>query len=155
MVFTASLLGAQHIRDGVENKAESLLVVSLGKALNRMPTSLCGRQMVGPSSLPAVVAQFDERHANRALAHTCEGMNHAFDILKNRQKVRSKNIWILQAMFTSTQVIALLLKSSIRNTNVKIKHKYSHTLFDVSTSRTAHIHLETITCTNIKLTRYS
>ena len=109
----------------------------------------------GAKSLPSVVAQFDERHANRALAHTCEGMNHASDILKNRQKVRSKNIWILQAMFTSTQVIALLHKSSIRNTNVKIKHKYTHTLFDVSTSRTTHIHLETITYTNIKLTRYS
>ena len=66
MVFTASLLGAQHIRDSVENKPASFLVVSLGKALNGMPPSLCGRQMVGPSSLPVVVAQSDERHANRA-----------------------------------------------------------------------------------------
>ena len=66
MVFTASLLGAQHKRDSVENKPASLLVVSLGKALNGMPPSLCGRQMVGPSSLPVVVAQSDERHANRA-----------------------------------------------------------------------------------------
>ena len=63
MVFTASLLGTQHIRDSVENKQASLLV-SLGKALNGMPPSLCGRQMVGPSSLPVVVAQSDERHAN-------------------------------------------------------------------------------------------
>ena len=52
----SSLLGAQHIRDSVENKPASLLVVSLGKALNGMPPSLCGRQMVGPSSLPVVVA---------------------------------------------------------------------------------------------------
>ena len=66
MVFTASLLGALHIRDSVENKPASLLVVSLDKALNGMPLSLCGRQMVGPSSLPVVVAQTDERHANRA-----------------------------------------------------------------------------------------
>ena len=66
MVFTAFLLGAQHIRDSVENKPASLLVVSLGKVLNGMPPSLCGRQMVGPSSLPVVVAQSDERHANRA-----------------------------------------------------------------------------------------
>ena len=66
MVFTASLLGAQHIRDSVENKPVSLLVVSLEKALNGMPPSLCGRQMVGPSSIPVVVAQSDERHANRA-----------------------------------------------------------------------------------------
>ena len=48
MVFTAFLLGAQHIRDNVENKPASLLVVSLGKALNGVPPSLCGRQMVGP-----------------------------------------------------------------------------------------------------------
>ena len=56
MVFTASLLGAQQIRDNVENKPESLLVVSLGKTLNEMPLSLCGGKMVGPSSLPVVVA---------------------------------------------------------------------------------------------------
>ena len=85
----------------MENKPASLLVVSLGKALNGMPPSLCGRQMVGPSSLPVVVAQSarhltgclrlyvadrwwgpsslpvevaqsDERHANRASAHTHE-----------------------------------------------------------------------------------
>ena len=72
MVFTASLLGVQHIRNSVENEPESLLVVSLGKALNEMPPPLCGRQMVGPSSLPVVVAQSDERHANRARAHTRE-----------------------------------------------------------------------------------
>ena len=66
MVFTASLLGAKHIREVVENKPASSLVVSLGKALNGMPSSLCGRQMVGPSSVPVVVAQSDERPANRA-----------------------------------------------------------------------------------------
>ena len=60
MAFTASLLGAQHIRGSVENKPASLLVVSVGKPLNGMPPSLCGRQMVGPSSLPVVVAQSDE-----------------------------------------------------------------------------------------------
>ena len=42
-------------RDSVENKPASLLV-SLGKTLNRMPLSLCGRQMVGSSSLPVAVA---------------------------------------------------------------------------------------------------
>ena len=40
MVFTVPLLGAQHIRDSVENKPASLLVVSLGKALNGMPPSM-------------------------------------------------------------------------------------------------------------------
>ena len=49
------LLGAQQNRDSVENKPASLLVVSLGKALNGIPLSLCGRQVVGPSSLPIVV----------------------------------------------------------------------------------------------------
>ena len=42
-------------RDSVENKPANLLVVSLGKTLNGMPPSLCGRQMVRPSSLPVVV----------------------------------------------------------------------------------------------------
>ena len=50
MVFTASLLDAQQNRDSVENKPESLLVVSLGKALNGMPPSSCGRQVAGRSS---------------------------------------------------------------------------------------------------------
>ena len=48
----------------MENKPTSLVVVSLGKALNGMPPSSCGRQMVGPSSQPVVVVQSDERHAN-------------------------------------------------------------------------------------------
>ena len=34
--------------------------------------SLCGKQVVGPSSLPVVVAQSDERHANKACGHTHE-----------------------------------------------------------------------------------
>ena len=53
-------------RDSVENKPASLLVVSLGKALNGMPPFSCGRQVAGPSSLPIVVAQSEKRHANRA-----------------------------------------------------------------------------------------
>ena len=42
MVF---LLDAQHKWNSVENKRASLLVC-LGKALNEMPLSLCGRQVV-------------------------------------------------------------------------------------------------------------
>ena len=57
MVFTAFLLGAQQNRDSVENNPESLLVVSLGKVLSGMPLSLCGRQVVGPSSQTVGVAQ--------------------------------------------------------------------------------------------------
>ena len=37
MVFTASLLDAQHERDCVENKTTSLLVAPLGKALSGTP----------------------------------------------------------------------------------------------------------------------
>ena len=55
MEFTASMLGAQHKWDSVENKSASLLVVSLDKTLtsNRMPRSLCGKLAAGPSSLPS------------------------------------------------------------------------------------------------------
>ena len=56
IVFTASLLRAHQNRNSVENKPASLLVVSLSKTINRMPPSLCGRQVVGPSSLPVVIA---------------------------------------------------------------------------------------------------
>ena len=35
----------------------NLLVVSLDKTLNEMSPSLCGRQMMGPSSLPLVMVQ--------------------------------------------------------------------------------------------------
>ena len=37
MVSTASLLGARHLKEVVENKPASSLVVSLGKALNGTP----------------------------------------------------------------------------------------------------------------------
>ena len=56
MVFTAFPLGAQQNRDSVENKPPSFLVGSLGEILNGMPVSSCGRQVVGPSSLPVMVA---------------------------------------------------------------------------------------------------
>ena len=36
-------LSGQHGRDGVENKPASSTVVSLGKALDGMPSSFCGR----------------------------------------------------------------------------------------------------------------
>ena len=45
MVFTASLLGAQHLGEVVENKPASSLVVSLGNSLNGTPPPLCERQM--------------------------------------------------------------------------------------------------------------
>ena len=39
LVFTASLLDAQHQRDSVENKPASLFVVPLEKALSEIPQS--------------------------------------------------------------------------------------------------------------------
>ena len=41
----------------MEKRAASLLVAPLGRALNGIPSSLRGRQVVGPSSLPVMVAQ--------------------------------------------------------------------------------------------------
>ena len=55
MVFTASLLGAQHNKNNVGSKSASLLAVSVGKSFNGMPPSLCSRHMVGPSGLLVVV----------------------------------------------------------------------------------------------------
>ena len=45
MVSIASLFGARHLGEVVENKPESLLVVSLSKTLNGTPPPLCGRQV--------------------------------------------------------------------------------------------------------------
>ena len=49
LVFTASLLDDQHLRDSVENKPASLLLVPLEKALSGIPPFWCGRQMAGNS----------------------------------------------------------------------------------------------------------
>ena len=43
LVFTASLLDAQHQRDSGENKPASLFFVSLGKALGEIPPFCCSR----------------------------------------------------------------------------------------------------------------
>ena len=45
MVFAASLLGVRDLRDVVEDKPVSLLIVSLGKALNGTPPPLCGKKV--------------------------------------------------------------------------------------------------------------
>ena len=41
------MLGPRHLKEVVENKSASSLVVSLGKALNGTPSTLCGRQELG------------------------------------------------------------------------------------------------------------
>ena len=45
----------------MEKNPVSLLDVSLGKALDGMLSSSCARQVAGPSSLPIMVAQSDEK----------------------------------------------------------------------------------------------
>ena len=44
------MLGTEHKTDSMENKPTSLFAVSLGNALNKMPLSSCGRQVVYHSS---------------------------------------------------------------------------------------------------------
>ena len=68
MVFTSCLLGNQkHKRYSVEKMPVSLLVVSLGKALQRdVSIFMWQTDVAGPSSLFVVVAQSEERHANKA-----------------------------------------------------------------------------------------
>ena len=51
-------------RDSVENKLASLLVVPLGKTLNGMPPSLCGRQVVR--------AKQSTRHGGPVWRKTCK-----------------------------------------------------------------------------------
>ena len=53
MASIASLLGARHLSEVVENKPASLLVVFLGKALNGTPPPLCGRQVTRKWQLPS------------------------------------------------------------------------------------------------------
>ena len=47
----------QSAQTSVENKPVNSLVASLGKTLDGISPSFCGRQMAGPSSLPVVVTQ--------------------------------------------------------------------------------------------------
>ena len=65
---TASLVGAQHEWETVENKTASALFASLGKAHNGMPPSLCGRQVVGPKSYPSSLSNLIKEIADVAQA---------------------------------------------------------------------------------------
>ena len=64
MVFTASLLGAQHLGEVVENKPASSLVESLGKTLNGTPPPLCGRQVAFPLKRGLVAGRASDRKTN-------------------------------------------------------------------------------------------
>ena len=54
MASTASLLGARHLGEVVENKPASSLVVFLGKALNGTPPPFCERQVAQMAILKRV-----------------------------------------------------------------------------------------------------
>ena len=56
-ILRAFPLGLQYKRHDLENKPAGSLVVLLRQIVRGMPRSLCGRQAVGPSSLPAAVAR--------------------------------------------------------------------------------------------------
>ena len=58
-IFTVSLLDAQHLRGSLEKSRQGLLAMFLSKA-DKTASTLCGRQMMEPSSLPVAVAQSDE-----------------------------------------------------------------------------------------------
>ena len=71
--------------------------MSLGKALSGIPPSLCGRQVVGPSSLPVVFVQSEKRLANQALAHThtCNTIDSFLnDVIEKEQSgfIKARNI---------------------------------------------------------------
>ena len=51
------VLIAQHDSNSLDKKPTSLLVVPLGYALDGMTLFLCGRHLVGSSSLPVEVAR--------------------------------------------------------------------------------------------------
>ena len=59
VIFSTPLLGAKHERDSEKKKSATSLVAPLAKSLNKISPSLCGTQVVGPSSLPVVVAKSD------------------------------------------------------------------------------------------------
>ena len=69
-VFTVFLSDARHERVGVEKKQPSSLALFLGEALN-LHLHEAGKWWIR-ASISMVVAQFGERHANRACIHAHE-----------------------------------------------------------------------------------
>ena len=66
----------------MENKPASLLVVSLGKALKGVPPSSCSRQVVGPSSLPVMVASLTkDMQTEHELIHIKKSTENAITYL--------------------------------------------------------------------------
>ena len=53
-------------KDSVENKPASLLVVSLGKALNGTPPPLCGRQVAPPVLHRIIIVKLPTQHVVNA-----------------------------------------------------------------------------------------
>ena len=80
-LFTVFLLGDQQEKDATEKKARQCSCYSFGQPPNGVPSSWCGRQVVEPSSLPAVVA------------HTCiqankPNLTHELNFSRNEMHLR-------------------------------------------------------------------
>ena len=97
----------------MENKPASLLVASLGKTLNKMPPSLCGRQVVGPSSLPVVVAPVQLNTCKPSVSANAVQLIHTSSCIMlttnaHTKKVkrainrRSGNLWAIFRPYTNS-----------------------------------------------------
>ena len=75
IVFTTSLLHAQHKNDIIQEKLEILLIVFLKRALNGMSSTLYGRKTVGSGNLFVAEAQSD-KEACEQIASMAEIQKH-------------------------------------------------------------------------------
>ena len=65
IVFTASLLGAQHEIDSAKKTLASFVVPPLGWSFNGTLRFLCAIQLAGTNILPVAMTQCAYRHTNR------------------------------------------------------------------------------------------
>ena len=115
-----SLLGAQQNRDSVQNNPASLLAVSLGKMLNGMPPSLCGRQVAGPSSLPVVVATVLLKTCNPSVGANAVRPIYTSSCMKLTKN--SSNDEKSSSLYTS-RLLAKMLKQFFKGNSVLICDK--------------------------------
>ena len=95
MVFTASVLGARHLGEAVENKPASSLVVSLGKALNGTPLLLCGRQMAQTPRKWQLPSECKHPVQNIAIQFAFSLMENKYDNTIQKNKLRGLHFTLL------------------------------------------------------------
>ena len=98
MVSTASLLGARHFGEVVENKPASSLVVTLGKALNGTPPPICKRQVAQTSQKWQLPSECGRPVQNIAI-------RFAFSLMEDKYGKFKKMIFMLQKNFLSFEKI--------------------------------------------------